>query len=342
MADHGPAALRDDVYAVHAQLTAQVLRSTDADDSAPARIAEWEEGDSLVVARAAATLEDICSDETGDLARVSVGLRVVRGLWPRPEPGHSTRTPTFANITLTWASDFPHVGGASYRRPSDATIFFRGLGRRPTDHPPASVKSLWRLRGLRPHLLALAIMLGTALGGIALDRHPAGHLALIDGPITNGEIEGVLPLGLLALALGVLEAVLIFWRRWESNAVCFDGDGDAARPVRADRRSSPWLSTASGSPASLLSRVTMDLSAIRRFAGFGLLFLIINVLQVTAVTAVLLHMYWPSGWSWPSPPVRSCGSRCASRRATSRCRGGSRTSRATWPPAPRRAPSASA
>ena len=74
------AALRDDVYAVHAQLTAQVLRSTDADDSAPARIAEWEEDDSLVVARSAATLEDICSDETGDLARVSVGLRVIRGL----------------------------------------------------------------------------------------------------------------------------------------------------------------------------------------------------------------------------------------------------------------------
>ena len=74
------AALRDDVYAVHAQLTAQVLRSTGADDSAPARIAEWEEDDSVVVARSAATLEDICSDETGDLARVSVGLRVIRGL----------------------------------------------------------------------------------------------------------------------------------------------------------------------------------------------------------------------------------------------------------------------
>jgi glutamate dehydrogenase len=74
------AALRDDVYAVHAQLTAQVLRATDAAESAPARIASWEEGDSLVVSRAAATLEDICADDTGDLARVSVGLRVVRGL----------------------------------------------------------------------------------------------------------------------------------------------------------------------------------------------------------------------------------------------------------------------
>jgi glutamate dehydrogenase len=74
------AALRDDVYAVHAQLTSQVLRATDADEPAPARIASWEEGDSVLVARAASTLEDICADENGDLARMSVGLRVIRGL----------------------------------------------------------------------------------------------------------------------------------------------------------------------------------------------------------------------------------------------------------------------
>ena len=45
----------------------------------------------------------------------------------------------------------------------------------------------------------------------------------------------------------------------------------------------------------LLSRVTIDLSAIRRFMGFGLLFLFINILQLTVVTLVLLHMYWPLG-----------------------------------------------
>ncbi|WP_323742608.1 NAD-glutamate dehydrogenase [Nocardioides islandensis] len=74
------AALRDDVYTVHAHLTAQVFRATGGDESAPARIATWEEGDSLLVSRAASTLEDICADETGDLARMSVGLRVIRGL----------------------------------------------------------------------------------------------------------------------------------------------------------------------------------------------------------------------------------------------------------------------
>ena len=39
------AALRDDLHAVHTQLTAQVLAATSPDDSAPARIAAWEDDD---------------------------------------------------------------------------------------------------------------------------------------------------------------------------------------------------------------------------------------------------------------------------------------------------------
>ena len=74
------AALRDDLHGVHTQLTAQVLSSTSDGDGAPARIAAWEDGETELVARAAATLEQICADDAGDLARMSVGLRVVRGL----------------------------------------------------------------------------------------------------------------------------------------------------------------------------------------------------------------------------------------------------------------------
>ncbi|WP_301801007.1 NAD-glutamate dehydrogenase [Nocardioides sp. ChNu-153] len=73
------AALRDDLHAVHALLTAQVLAATSDDDSAAARVAAWEETQATVVARAARTLEEVCAEEP-DLARLSVGMRVVRGL----------------------------------------------------------------------------------------------------------------------------------------------------------------------------------------------------------------------------------------------------------------------
>ena len=74
------AALRDDLYAVHSQLTAQVLATTSALDSAPARIQAWEDADEAAVGRGAKTLAEICADDSADLARLSVALRVVRGL----------------------------------------------------------------------------------------------------------------------------------------------------------------------------------------------------------------------------------------------------------------------
>ncbi len=74
------AALREDLHAVHGSLTAQVLARTDSEQPIPARIADWEEGDEVVVSRAVATLDEICADDKADLARLSVGLRVVRTL----------------------------------------------------------------------------------------------------------------------------------------------------------------------------------------------------------------------------------------------------------------------
>ncbi|ANH38626.1 NAD-specific glutamate dehydrogenase [Nocardioides dokdonensis FR1436] len=74
------AALRDDLHSVHLQLTLRVIAATPAEESAPARIATWEDADATTVGRAATTLGEICSDDEADLARLSVGLRVVRGL----------------------------------------------------------------------------------------------------------------------------------------------------------------------------------------------------------------------------------------------------------------------
>jgi glutamate dehydrogenase len=72
------ASLRDDLHAVHALLTAQVLGSTDEGSAAEDRVSAWETSDSVVVNRAKQTLGEITSENEPDLARMSVGLRVVR------------------------------------------------------------------------------------------------------------------------------------------------------------------------------------------------------------------------------------------------------------------------
>ena len=167
----------------------------------------------------------------------------------------------------------------------------------PLTDPPAGVNSLWRLRGyLRPHAFALTVMAVASIAAVGLTiAIPLVTKALIDGPITDRELGPVLPLGLLALGLGVLEAVLIWIRRWvQSNAVL--GLETAMRHDLYERlQQLPMSFHTKWQSGQLLSRATTDLSAIRRFSGFGLLFLVINVLQVTVVTGVLLHMYWPLG-----------------------------------------------
>ena len=167
----------------------------------------------------------------------------------------------------------------------------------PEVDPPAGVHSLWRLRGyLRPHTVSLAIMLGTSLTGVAVSISiPLVTKALIDGPITDGVLAPVLPLGLLALALGVVEALLIFWRRWVQSTAVLSVETEMRRDLYARLQQLPMSFHTRWQSGQLLSRATTDLSAIRRFSGFGMLFLLVNIVQVVTVTAVLLRLYWPLG-----------------------------------------------
>ncbi|CAM3368102.1 NAD-glutamate dehydrogenase [Nocardioides dubius] len=74
------AALRDDLDDVHRRLTAQVLQGAEPGSGIKERIEAWVGDNAVAIKRAVAALDDITSDEEADLARVSVGLRVVRGL----------------------------------------------------------------------------------------------------------------------------------------------------------------------------------------------------------------------------------------------------------------------
>jgi glutamate dehydrogenase len=57
-----------------------VLAGTDSNTEAASRVAAWEDTERDAIVRAAETFEEICSDESADLARMSVALRVVRSL----------------------------------------------------------------------------------------------------------------------------------------------------------------------------------------------------------------------------------------------------------------------
>ena len=74
------ATLRDDLYAVHTQLTSKVLASTPSDSEPQERVKAWAHDEGAVLKRASDTLTEIWGTKAADLARLSVALRVVRSL----------------------------------------------------------------------------------------------------------------------------------------------------------------------------------------------------------------------------------------------------------------------
>ncbi|CQR63742.1 NAD-glutamate dehydrogenase [Streptomyces leeuwenhoekii] len=74
------AAIREDLYAAHAALTADVLAVGDGTSTPEERFRVWEQKNAAILARARTTLEEIQSSDAFDLANLSVAMRTMRTL----------------------------------------------------------------------------------------------------------------------------------------------------------------------------------------------------------------------------------------------------------------------
>lgn len=119
--------------------------------------------------------------------------------------------------------------------------------------------------------------------------------AVIDGPVRHQDQQGLWLLGTAAMGVGITEAVLWFIRRWLAARATMGVEADIRKDLYARLQVLPMSFHGRWQSGQLLSRIMNDLSTIRRFMSFGLLFLLLNGLQITVVTAILLAMYWPLG-----------------------------------------------
>lgn len=161
----------------------------------------------------------------------------------------------------------------------------------------AGVHSLLRLRPyLYRYRWSLATMAFAAVADVIVTVSiPLVTEHMIDGPIKHHELGPVVPLGVLALALGICDASFIWLRRWvQSNAV-LGLETTMRNDLYRKLQSLPMSFHARWSSGQLLSRAIQDLSQIRRFSGYGVIFLAINTLQLLLTTGILLKMYWPLG-----------------------------------------------
>lgn len=165
---------------------------------------------------------------------------------------------------------------------------------------PARVRSASDLLRLLPYLKPyktrwIAMVIVALLSLVATISIPLMTKAVIDGPVRHQDQQGLWILGTAALGVGITEAVLWFIRRWLVARATMGVEADIRKDLYARLQVLPMSFHTRWQSGQLLSRVMNDLSSIRRFLSFGLVFLVLNAIQIVVVTGILLAMYWPLG-----------------------------------------------
>ncbi|MDQ1752455.1 MAG: ATP-binding cassette, subfamily bacterial [Pseudonocardiales bacterium] len=119
---------------------------------------------------------------------------------------------------------------------------------------------------------------------------PLVTAALIDGPIARRDTSGMYPLIGLALLFGVLEAVLFGLRRRAMTTSALAIETDMRRDFYQHLQRLPVSFHDRWPSGQLLSRVTSDLSTLRRFAGFMAVFFFANLAVIVVVLIMLVRL----------------------------------------------------
>ncbi|MPQ99325.1 ATP-binding cassette domain-containing protein [Modestobacter sp. I12A-02628] len=172
-----------------------------------------------------------------------------------------------------------------------------------SDTTPSPVHERGRLGALRLLLpfarpyrgLVALTFLGALLASLAQLAVPLVTRAVVDGPIARGDRAGLVPLLGLAFAFGVAEAALFFLRRWAMTKGSLQMERDLRDVLYQRLQRLPVSFHDHWASGQLLSRATTDVSTIRRFIGFGAVFLVVNLVTCSVVAVLLLLTYWPLG-----------------------------------------------
>ena len=165
---------------------------------------------------------------------------------------------------------------------------------------PRRIRRSSDLLRLLPYLLPyrtrwVAMIVVALVSLVATIAIPLMTKAVIDGPVRHQDQRGLWMLGVAALAVGIAEAILWFVRRWLVARATMGVEADIRKDLYARLQILPMSFHGRWQSGQLLSRVMNDLATIRRLLSFGLVFLLLNIIQITVVTAILLAMYWPLG-----------------------------------------------
>jgi ATP-binding cassette, subfamily B, bacterial len=153
-------------------------------------------------------------------------------------------------------------------------------------------KALWRvLPYVRPYWRQMVVMAASALAALAaVTSIPKVTEAVINGPIAHHRRGGLLALAGLALLLGVGEGVLLCLRRWVLASAATGMESAIRDDLFAHLQRLPVTFHDQWQSGQLLSRATTDASVIRRFVGYGLIYLVVNGATFVGVLVLLVQL----------------------------------------------------
>jgi ATP-binding cassette subfamily B protein len=162
-----------------------------------------------------------------------------------------------------------------------------------TPKEPTAVQSLLRVRRwTRNYRGAIIGMIVFASGGmLAQSLVPLVIGAVVDGPIRHHDTAGLWPLVSIALGLGLAEALFFYLRRIAMSKAAIGLESDIRRDLFSHVQRLPVAFHDRWPSGQLLSRLTTDLSTLRRWVGFGFVFLIANTGITLVVLILLVHIH---------------------------------------------------
>ena len=166
--------------------------------------------------------------------------------------------------------------------------------------PPTPRTSVATLRRLGPYvrpvrgrlLVAGTSALAATLAGLAI---PLVIQAIVDGPVATGDRSRLVLLVGGVLVLGLLEAALMYLRRWIVAGPVTGVEARMRADLYAHLQRLPVAFHNRWPSGQLLSRAISDLTTIRRFLTFVGIYLVVNSIAVVVGLAVLVALAPPLG-----------------------------------------------
>ena len=153
-----------------------------------------------------------------------------------------------------------------------------------------------RLLGfLRPYrtqvVLSTLLAIGSQLAALTLPYLTGRAIDTVHG--RGGNRTALFTVAGLIVLAGLLQAVLMLWRRWIAGRLSLSVEYDLRNAMYHHMQRLSFGFFDRHQTGQLMSRATVDLQSVRFFLGYGLIFFSQNLITVTVALAALLLINWP-------------------------------------------------